>query len=310
MSAVATAGAHAASSAGDRTVLHLGQVDASPPPSGERLRLRFGASHVLLGTAVLLAWALLYLLVLSGLEQGHAQSGLYQELRTELALGTAPTGAPIADGDPVALLSIKDAGIDDLVVVEGSRPEQLQQGPGHLLGSVLPGQQGISVIAGRSLSFGGAFSRITELRPGAPISVTTGQGTFVYDVVGVRAKGDPVPASPAPGSSRLTLMTAGRGGLQASQSVYVDATLDDDAVPAGRTAAPDPGARLMSGGIDRPTLALLALSLQLLLGALAGFAWAWTAWSRPAAWIAGAPCVLAALWLASSIGSRLLPGLV
>lgn len=294
----------------DRTVLHTGPVDASPPPGGERVHLRFGVSHVLLATSLLLAWALLYLLVLSGLEQGHAQSQLYKELRTELALGTAPTGAPIADGAPVALLSIKDAGVDDLVVVEGSRPEQLQAGPGHVLGSVLPGQQGISVIAGKSLSFGGVFARITDLQPGEPISVTTGQGTFVYDVVGVRAKGDPVPSPPAAGSSRLTLMTAGRGGLQASETVYVDATLDDDAVPAGRTAAPDPGARAMSGGMDVPTLAMLALSLQLLLGALAGFAWAWAAWSRRAAWIAGVPCVLAALWLVSSIGSRLLPGLV
>ena len=44
--------------------------------------------------------------------------------------------------------------------------------------------------------------------------------------------------------------------------------------------------------------------------ALVGFAWARARWSPAGAWIAGAPCVLAALWLASSIGSRLLPGLV
>jgi hypothetical protein len=92
--------------------------------------------------------------------------------------------------------------------------------------------------------------------------------------------------------------------------VYVDATLSDGAVEPGPVATADRGAELMSGGADTTTLALLALSLQLLLVALAGFTWAWLRWSRSAAWIAGAPCVLAALWLVSSIGTRLLPGLI
>jgi sortase A len=214
----------------------------------------------------------------------------------------------------VALLSVPGAGIDSQVVVEGSRPSQLQDGPGHVLGSVLPGQQGVSVLAGRSLSFGAPFAHITGLHAGSPITVTTGQGTFVYSVTGVRAKGDPVPAPVAAGGSRLTLVTAARGngskGLQASQTVFVDAVLDTGAAPAGAVAPVDTGMRLMSTTTDTTTLALLALSLQLLVLALVGFAWAWSRWSRAGAWIAGAPCVLATLWLVSSIGSRLLPGLV
>ena len=210
------------------------------------------------------------------------------------------------------------SGIDvsRMVVVEGSRASQLQDGPGHVLSSVLPGQQGISVIAGRSLSFGAPFRRIAELRPGADITVTTGQGTFVYEVVGVRRKGDPVPGPVADGGSRLILTSAARGSglgsLQASQQVYVDAELAEGAVPAGAVAAADTESDLhrMSTGTDVTTLALLALALQLLVLTLVGFAWAWSRWSRAAAWIAGGPCVLAALWLASSIGSRLLPGLI
>jgi sortase A len=294
---------------GGPTVLHEGTVDASPPPGGQRLQLRFGASHVLFGASFLLTWALVYLFVLSGFEQGHAQSALYDRFRTELALGTAPTSAPPI-GSPVALLSIEDAGVEDMVVVEGARPAQLQQAPGHVPGSVLPGQQGISSLAGRSVSFGAPFARIASLPAGAPISVTTGQGTFVYEVTGVRVGGDPLPGPVEEGSSRLMLRTAGRGGLQATSTVYVDAVLEEDAVPAGSTGTPDLGSRFMAFGVDASTLALLALSLQLLLIALAGFVWAWSSWSRLAAWIAGAPCVLAALWLASSVGSRLLPGLI
>ena len=297
------------------TVLHSGAVDASPPPgSGERQPVRFGSSQILLGLSLLIGWLLVYLFVLSGLEQGHAQSELYEELRTELALGTAPTGAPIAAGSPVALLSIPGADVDDLVVVEGSRAAQLQDGPGHVLGSVLPGQRGVSVIAGRSLSFGAPFASVADLPYGAPIIVTTGQGKFVYEVVSVRTKGDPVPTAPPADGSRLTLVTAARdggaGGLQASQTLYVDATLTDGAVPRGQVATVDPGAELMSVVWDTTTLALLALSLQLLLLALAGFTWAWLRWSPAAAWIAIGPCVLAALWLVSSIGTRLLPALI
>lgn len=296
------------------TVRHSGPIDASPPPGQQQRQWRVGVSHLLLGLSLLLTWVLVYLVVLSGFEQGHAQHVLYGELRAQLAEGTAPTGAPIAAGSPVALLTIPGADVDGLVVVEGSRPTQLQDGPGHVLGSVLPGQQGVSVIAGRSLSFGAPFAHLAELPVGAPIAVTTAQGEFRYEVSGVRLKGDPVPAAPETDSSRLTLVTAirgaGLGGLQAAQTVYVDATLVGKAVAGGAVATPDTGASLMSVQLDTTTLALLALSLQLLLGALAGFVWAWQRWSRPAAWMAGAPCVVAALWLVSSVASRLMPALI
>ena len=120
------------------------RVDASPPPAGRRRRSR--PDRRLAGAAARCRCcspgSLLYLFVLSGLEQGHAQSALYERLRTELAEGTAPTGAPIAAGSPVALLSIPDAGVDGpRSSSRAAGPAQLQDGPGHVLGSVLPGQQ-------------------------------------------------------------------------------------------------------------------------------------------------------------------------
>lgn len=297
-----------------RTVLHLGAVDDSPPPGRDKEGGRRLSSQVLIGVSLLVAWLLVYLFGLSGLEQGQAQSALYDRLRTELAEGTAPLGAPIEPGSPVALLSAPDAGIEDLVVVEGSRPSQLQDGAGHVLGSVLPGQQGISMVAGRSLSFGAPFARIGELPAGAPITVTTGQGSFTYQVVGTRTDGDPTLPPPAAGAGRLTLVTASRGaglgGLQPKETVYVDAALAAGAVTAGPVSTKDTAVGLMSARTDTTTLALLALALQVLVLALVGFAWSWRSWSRAATWIAGAPCVLAALWLATSLGSRFLPALI
>lgn len=297
-------------SAGSPSVLHHGAIDASPPPGGgDRERTRVGAAQVLLAVSVLVTFVLAYLFVLSGFEQDRAQSALYGRLRSELAEGTAPMGAPIALGSPVALISIPGAGVEDAVVVEGTRPEQLQDGPGHVLGSVLPGQQGISMVAGRSLSFGAPFARVVELADGAPITVTTAQGVFTYAVTGVRREGDPMPAAPADGASQLTLVTAARGGLRAADRVFVDATLAEGAAAPGPRSTQDSG-EMMAGNLAPSTLALLALSLQLLLLTLAAFAWAWLRWSRAAAWMAGAPCVLAALWLSCSVGTRLLPALI
>ncbi|SDD28956.1 sortase domain-bontaining protein [Nocardioides lianchengensis] len=296
------------------TVLHPGVVDASAPPGRDEEQGRRITSQMLIGVSLLVTWFLVYLFVLSGLEQGQVQAGLYSRLRTELAEGTAPTGAPIEPGRPVALLSIPGIDVEDVVVVEGSRPGQLQDGPGHVLGSVLPGQQGLSQVAGRSLSFGAPFARIDELPVGAAVEVTTAQGEFTYRVLGSRTEGDPLPPAPAAGASRLTLVTASRGtglgGLQPQETVYVDAALDEGAVVAGQVALKDTGVTLMSARADTTTLALLALALQVLVATLAGFAWAWSSWSRPAAWLAGGPCVLAALWLVSSLASRLLPALI
>ena len=108
-----------------QTVLHRGAVDASPPAGRDQEKVRVGISQVLLSLSMLLVWVLVYLFLLSGLEQGHAQNSLYGRLRTELAEGTAPSGAPIAPGSPVAVLSMPQIGVTGLVVVEGSRAAQL-----------------------------------------------------------------------------------------------------------------------------------------------------------------------------------------
>ena len=297
------------------TVLRSVPVDASPPPGGvDQDQLRLGVSHVLLGMSFLLTWAFLYMFVLSGLEQAQAQQSLYEEFRTQVAEGTAPRGAPIAPGSPVALLSVPGAGVEDVVVVEGSRTAQLQDGPGHVLGSVLPGQQGVSVVADLRERRAEAEGPPGDLAVGEPVEVTTAQGEFTYRVTAVRTDGDPAPGALGEGKGRLTLVSAlresGLSGLQASHTLYVDAELDT-AVVGGPTATRDTApSTLMDIRPDTTTLAFLALTLQLLVAALAGFAWAWARWSRRAAWIAAAPVVLATLWLVSSIGSRLLPGLV
>ena len=101
-------------------------------------------------------------------------------------------------------------------------------------------------------------------------------------MIGVRTQGRPGPGRAGRGRrGRLTLVTAvrgaGVGGLQASQTVYVDADAGRRAPsPPARSPTADIGTQLMSAGVDTTTLALLALGLQLLVAALVGFVWAWS----------------------------------
>jgi sortase A len=297
-----------------RTSVRELPTDAAPlarPPRGISEAV---IAQVLMVLGLLTVWAFAYLFVLSSFQHGHVQAELYRQLRTELALGEAPKGAPIAAGAPVALLSIPGAGVSHEVVVQGTTPSALQRGPGHQVDSVLPGQAGVSVLQGRMLSFGGPFRHVPSLRVGATITVTTVEGTFHYRVSDVRYKGDPVPAPLPDGGSRLTLVTAvGTGplaGLSPSRTAYVDATLDGHAQPAGKVEPADPGGEAFARDAGFATLAVLVLALEVLVAALLAVGWARRRWSPLATWVAGVPMVLAALWLVSSAAARLLPNLV
>lgn len=297
------------------TSVRSGPVDDSAPPRPRRPPVRLGAAQALQALAVLVIWGLVYLTVLSGFEHGHAQSQLYDKVRTQLALGEVPAGAPIEPGTPLGVLSIPALDLSNEVFVEGTRNEQLQDGPGHVYGSVLPGQQGISVLAGRSTTFGAPFRDAAKLPRGAAIEVTTSNGAFVYRVTGVRVKGSPIQAAPAAGAARLTLVTSlprsGRlGSLRPAETVYVDAELSKGAVEPGAVGTLDAGVTYMSSSVDTATLAQLALALQLLCLVLAGCVWGWSRWSKAATWLVGGPAVIASLWVATSLFSLLLPGLV
>ena len=225
-----------------RTTPRLPQPPRRPPsvprdrvPLTDRQRTVRG---MLIIAAILLLTFVGNLTVMSHLQHVAHQQKLHDEFVQLLADGTAPVsegdfaGVLLRDGAPVSVIEIPDIGVSE-VVSEGTSSGVLMQGPGHRRDTVLPGQQGVSVVMGRAASFGGPFARLQELMPGAQVRMITGQGDHVYEVLGVRYAGDPAPAALVAGEGRLILESARGAAFAPTGVVRVDARLVTDANPPG-----------------------------------------------------------------------------
>jgi len=161
----------------------------------------------LVGTGLLLLSFVAYQLWGTALYEHHAQDQLRHELagklHTPTTIPTTPTTAPNADttssplvttrvaptttdpkvGTPIGLLSIPAMGMQNTAIVEGTDENQLQQGPGHYLGTSLPGQAGNAAIAGHRTTYGAPFYDLNVLAAGDQVYIQTSQGFFDYQVV-------------------------------------------------------------------------------------------------------------------------------
>ena len=282
-----------------------GRGPGHPDPDGRDPRrplLQAAGTGFVLLALVLLGWAG-YLYGLSGVQEARTQTTLYERLQYELANEVAPLG-PTTPGAPVAILDIPSIGIRDMVVVEGTSPEAMTGGPGHLRDTPLPGQAGVAQVFGRRATFGAPFALLPRLRPGDIIRTITGQGASTYRVSALGSSWTQV-RNPAP--NQLILLTASSPYVPAYY-VYVDADLISTARP-GPTAARSLSPSEIALANDAGTLVLalmwaLALALVSLAGSMAA-----TRWSPWATYIAVAPVALAVLWNLYQNLSMLLPNL-
>ncbi|WP_327369488.1 sortase [Streptomyces sp. NBC_01217] len=289
---------------------------SGPPAARPGLALAGAALCVL--AAVLLGFAA-GLTVVGHLQHARDQQTAYDELRRQLALGTAPVGQrtfdnkPVSMGAPVALLRIPVLGLRE-VVGEGTTSGALMSGPGHRRDTPLPGQAGTSVIMGRQWAYGSPFNGLSRLPTGARIEVRTGQGKAVYEVLGVRRPGDEVPA-PAGARGRLTLITASGSPYTPAAVLYVDAELTTPVQPSPpRHVRPGwigPAEEALGGeGQGSGTWLTVFLWSQALLAAALLAVWLHRVWGSWQTWITAGP-VLAALGLSvASAATRLLPNLL
>ena len=297
---------------------------ASPAPAGQehvpglggqwRPVIRASAIGLLLLAVVVLGFVG-YLYGLSDVQEARSQAVLYQQFQLELANQVAPLGpygpnglngarGPTPPGSPVAIINIPSIGIRDMVVVQGTNPENMMVGPGHRPDSPLPGQPGVVQIYGRRATFGAPFSRLSELRRGDVIIAITGQGTAIYSVAAA-AYSDKIIEDPAPG--RMLLLTASSSTVP-SYYYQVDADLTST-VRASPGVARTVYASELPMANDTTTLAMtmvwsLALAMVAAIGTVAA-----TRWSPWAAYLAVIPVAMAVLWNLYENLAALLPNL-
>jgi hypothetical protein len=286
-----------------------------PAPTPREIRWWIGVSWLLISTLALGFVA--HVTLVGSLQHSRAQYVLYQQLRSSLALATAPlgqldvNGELVANGTPIGYLTIERLGVAE-VIVQGTTSADLTNGPGHRRDTVMPGQEGTSIIMGRQATYGGPFSLLAGLQTGDVIEVVTGQGTSTFEVFGVRQEGDLLPQPLAAGEGRLELVTADGLPLAPSGSLHVDAKLTSEAKetptpvftkevlsPAEFAMATDPGAWL---GI--------LFSFQWLLAAVIAVRWVRSKWGMWQTWVVAVPVLLAVGAMTAGAAMNALPNLL
>ncbi len=308
----------------------------TPPAGGERRRSRRRAlpvpprwveapafekvlSLVLTLASVTILCLLVNITFISQVQHYASQVALYDEIRLTLAQGAAPTGPLTSDGvlvtpgEPVAVLSAPEIGIDHEVIVEGTSSAQTMLGIGHRRDTALPCQTGTAVLMARAGAYGGVGQSFKSLQVGSTFTISMGQGQCTYEVTGSRLPGDQAPPAPVGAEGRITLTTAAGVPFFPTEVYRVDARLVGDGY--GRPAVSLPTGSLPPSeaamGIDSSNLFGLVLLLQLLLLVVLGTTLLWKRWGRWQTWIVCGPAVLAVGVLAAgSLNQWLLPNLL
>ena len=157
--------------------------------------------RVLIGLGVVVLLFTGYQIWGTSIQEAHAQNALRNTLVQETnndqirkaltdaaALAKLPTGPPVTaarttappEGEPIGDIRIPVIGVNQ-VMVEGTDTPDLRKGPGHYIGTPLPGQRGNAAVAGHRTTYGHPFYNLDAVKVGDPIVLTTLQGIFVYD---------------------------------------------------------------------------------------------------------------------------------
>ena len=87
----------------------------------------------------------------------------------------------VGEGEPLGTIRIPSVDLD-WVLFGGVLPPTLNQGPGHMPWTPLPGQPGNAVISGHRTTYGAPFFDLDLLEPGDIIEVETAIGVHEYTV--------------------------------------------------------------------------------------------------------------------------------
>jgi LPXTG-site transpeptidase (sortase) family protein len=187
---------------------------------------------------LLLVAAIAVLAVWTGFDQAVGPAW-YRTRQRQLASDFQIPRKGLKTGQAAAVLQIPGIGAN-LMVVQGSGSSLLRGGPGHRLGTPLPGSRGNSVIDGHRTRWGGPFRHLAELVPRTRIDTQTRTGLPVEFRVTVvkRVDGAALAKLLAPSRDvRITLVTQA-GGAFSGDRLVVQAVAGPVSTRVGRGATP------------------------------------------------------------------------
>jgi sortase A len=133
--------------------------------------------------------------------EGAQARGVVAHARA-VALRHIPQPAPV-DGAPIGRLVIPRIDLDE-IVLEGIDAEDLNAGPGHLPGSVLPGERGNSIVSGHRDRH---FNHFDALKVGDTVVTESRIGQTTWVIVAQRIVDKDEPALFRTSDATLTLTT-------------------------------------------------------------------------------------------------------
>lgn len=199
---VVRSGRHQAPVASSATGTAAGGADPAPMrPRGRGELVRTGirglGQTLITGGLVVLLFVVYELFitdVMTDQRQAELTDELLQNWEDDPTLGPDLPGGGLASiplGDGFARIRIPAFGADYVkVVIEGTDPDVLEQGPGHYVDSAMPGELGNFALAGHRVSKGSPFLDLDQLRPGDAIVIETEEFWFTYRVLGDPATGN------------------------------------------------------------------------------------------------------------------------
>lgn len=191
---------------------------------------------------------------------------LEDRLASDLINGLAPVSNPIVTGTPVGLIEIPARDIRT-VIIEGTRARELSKAAGHLVGSALPGQPGVSAVLGRSRNHGAEFANLDQVKVGDDIIVTTGQGVHTYEAIDITVR-SPRDMAAFQGEGHMLILATVVNG---DDRLVVRASLTSPVYPAGE--AVDHRTSVEELGLTGEASSWSSLALWSLLAAIVALAY-------------------------------------
>ncbi len=171
---------------------HAGRPERPGTTWGDRVRFVLrGIGQTLITLGVVVVLFVVYEVYVTNWfaehQQSQVRSALTREWRDTTTDPLLPlpgqSGPTLPDGQGIAYLYIPRLGRDyGYAIVQGTSPADLEKGPGHYVGTALPGQPGNFAVAGHRVGKGEPFLNLDHLRAGDAVVVQTESTWFVYRI--------------------------------------------------------------------------------------------------------------------------------